>query len=43
MNYVRFTVNEQGAVTAIDNSTVSAVGMTNKENGAYAPNQKDPG
>ena len=43
VNYVRFTVNEQGAVTAIDNSTVSAVGMTNKENGAYAPNQKDPG
>lgn len=43
VNYVRFTVNEQGAVTAIDNSTVSAVGMTNKENGAYVPNQKDPG
>jgi len=43
VNYVRFTVNEQGAVTAIDNSTTSAVGMTNKENGAYVPNQKDPG
>ena len=43
VNYVRFTVNEQGAVTAIDNSTVSAVGMTNKENGAFSNNQKDPG
>lgn len=43
VNYVRFTVNEQGAVTAIDNSTVSAVGMTNKENGAFRTNPRDPG
>jgi hypothetical protein len=43
VNYVRFTVNEQGAVTAIDNSTVSAVGMTNKENGAFTTNPRDPG
>jgi hypothetical protein len=43
MNYVRFTVNEQGTVTAIDNSTTSAVGMTHRENGAFPTNPKDPG
>jgi hypothetical protein len=43
VNYVRFTVNEQGTVTAIDNSTTSAVGMTHRENGAFPTNPRDPG
>ena len=45
MNYVRFTVDDRGVVTAIDNSNESAVGMTHKENGSYSPpaNGRDPG
>ena len=42
-NYVRFTVDDKGAVTAMSNSDVSAIGMTHKENGAFSNNQKDPG
>ena len=43
VNFVKFTVNEQGTVTEINNSTTSAVGLTHRENGAFSNNQKDPG
>jgi hypothetical protein len=43
VNFVRFTVNEQGTVTEINNSTTSAVGLTHRENGAFPTNPKDPG
>jgi hypothetical protein len=42
-HYVRFTVDEKGEVTAMSNSDVSAIGMTNKENGAFTTNPRDPG
>ena len=45
VNYVRFTVNEQGVVTTINNSNESAVGMTHKTSNMYAPppNPRNPG
>ena len=43
VNFVKFTVNEQGTVTEINNSTTSAVGLLPKANGAFRTNPKDPG